>query len=144
MPALKSHVASEKADVAMTANAAVAIKVLDNVVMRCSSGLTSPPANRAPCHRTPIAGKAEMPIPNRFDSERVSGPIAPVYRSESERAFQNEHSFDESPDIAGDHCGCGQHRRRPDVQASHLVARGLARPCHPWRIDTLGAAGLRR
>jgi hypothetical protein len=40
MPALKSHVASEKADVALTANAAVAINVLDNFAMRSSSGLT--------------------------------------------------------------------------------------------------------
>src|SRR3982750_3492059 len=141
MPALKSHAASGKADVAMTGNAAVAIKAFDNLDRRCSAGLTSTPANRAPRHRTPSAREAEMPIPNRFNSERVSGPIAPVYRSESERAFQNERPLDESPDIADDHCGCGQHRRHPDVQASHIVARGLARPCHPRRIDTLGAAG---
>jgi quercetin dioxygenase-like cupin family protein len=57
----------------------------------------------------PDRPKAEMPIPNRFDSRHLS--IAQGYRVESETAFRQTRGFGEADAIAGHQPGHGQQRK---------------------------------
>src|SRR5258707_6159861 len=62
MPGLNSHATCENADVATTAKAAAAMKVLDRLVMKGSSRLTWTPADRTPWHQRAPRLRLEMPL----------------------------------------------------------------------------------